>query len=256
MTALPRLSPRVPTFERNIQTTGVMIGVPCYGGLIHDACMHGLLETRMAFHELGIGWNIVTTRNESLVQRARNTICAHFLASSADRLIFIDADIGFTADQVLRLLAHDRDVVAGMYRKKNLERVDFAVNWLPGLTSPRDPETGAIQAAAVATGFLAIKRGVLEAMAAGFPQLQYALSPSDGQPGPWRDHCHAFFDCWIDPATRAYLSEDYAFCARWRAMGGEVWADPGLILEHNGTVTLAADPMDGLTVTSSAAGAA
>jgi hypothetical protein len=28
------------------------------------------------------------------------------------------------------------------------------------------------------------------------------------------------FDCMICPETRRYLSEDFAFCARWRALGG------------------------------------
>lgn len=248
----PRLSPFVPIFERPITTSGIMIAIPCYGGMIHDACLHGLLESRMEFARLGLPWNIVTVRNESLVQRARNTCVAHFLASSCDRLVFVDADIGFTAAQLLRLLAHDRDLVAGLYRKKRLEAVDFAVNWLPGTTARRDPATGAVEAAAVATGFLAIKRGVFDRMIAAFPQARYVINPGDGAPGAWRDHTHALFDCWIDPITRGYLSEDYAFCARWRALGGEVWADPGLILEHHGSLCLTADPMAGLTVASSA----
>lgn len=247
-----RLSPHVPQFERAISTRGIMLAVPCYGGLVHDACMHGLLESRAEFIRLGLPWNIVTIRNESLVQRARNTVVAHFLASDCDRLVFVDADIGFTPAQLLRLLAHDRDVIGGLYRRKSLDRVDFAINMLAGETAPRDPETGAIQVAAVATGFLAIKRRVIEQMVATFPHLHYLLNDGDGAPGAWRDHCYALFDCWIDPVTRGYLSEDYAFCARWRAMGGEVWADPGLILEHNGTLSLSADPMQGLTVASAA----
>lgn len=245
-TEAPRLSPRVPRFARTIETKGVLFGIPCYGGMVSDATLHGLLETRARFAEFGLPWNIMTLRNESLIQRARNHIVAHFLASDCDRLVFIDADIGFTADQVLRLLAHDRDLIAGMYRKKRLDAVEFAVNLLPGATVRPDPETGAIPAAAVATGFMAIKRGVLERMAQAFPQSRYRLNPGDGRPGAWREHTFALFDCWIDPASGAYLSEDYAFCHRWRALGGEVWADPGLILEHFGALSLSADPMDGL----------
>ena len=47
----------------------------------------------------------------------------------------------------------------------------------------------------------------------------------------------------IDPVTLDYYSEDYAFCERWRALGGECWVDPGLILEHWGTLCLTGDPM-------------
>jgi len=243
-----RLSPHAPRFEGDITTKGVMFGIPCYGGAMVDACQHGLQDTKAALDSLGIGYNEVTIRNESLVQRARNSIVAHFLASTADRLFFIDSDIGFSADQVLRLLSHDRDVIAGLYRKKRLDQVEFAVNMLPGETAMRDPETGAVQCAAVATGFLCIKRNVIESMVQAFPHLHYHMPDGDGTPGNWRSHTYALFDCWIDPITRAYLREDYAFCSRWRAMGGEVWCDPGLILEHYGMLALSADPMDGLQV--------
>lgn len=239
-------SPHVPRFEREITTRGVMFGLPCYGGVIHTPCMLGLRDAEQALNRLGIATGLVTITNESLVQRARNGIVAHFLASECDRLIFVDADIGFTARDVLRLLAHDRDVIGGLYRKKSLDRVDFAVNWIPNERSVarRDVETGAIECARIATGFLQIKRGVFERMAQAFPQLRYEANPGDGAPGPWRDNLHTFFDCWIDPATRGFLSEDYAFCDRWRAMGGEVWCDPGIILRHHGTLCLEADPVE------------
>ncbi len=254
MSAPLRLSPDAPLFERDITTKGVMFGLPCFGGQVFESCLHGLLESRMEFHRLGIPWNIVTIRNESLVQRARNSIVAHFLASNCDRLFFIDADIGFSAGQVLRLLSHDRDVIAGLYRKKSLDRVEFAVNLLPNEagSARRDPETGAVQVAAVATGFLCIKRHVIERMVEAMPETRYAMREGDGAPGDWRDHTHALFDCKIDPATGGYLSEDYLFCHRWRALGGEVWCDPGLVLEHHGALCLSADPMAGLTVASSA----
>jgi hypothetical protein len=242
---LPRLSPHVPRFDRAIKTSGVIIGIPCYGGNLHYACHAGVVDLIEKAREAAIPLGFHLVGNESLVQRARNGIVAQFLATSADRLIFIDADIGFSGDQVLRLLAHDRPVMAGIYRKKNLHRVDYAVNWMTDAEGavPRDPATGAIRARDVGTGFLAIKREVFEAMARAFPHIRYRTPHEDrGMP----TEAHAFFDCWIDPATGEYLSEDYAFCRRWLAMGGEVWVDPGIILDHHGMLPLTADPMEHL----------
>ena len=248
--AVPKdgFSPHVPRFERDVKTSGLAFGLPCYGGLVHAPTMLALREAEAMLNCLGIATAVITITNESLVQRARNGIVAHFLDTPCDRLLFVDADIGFTGRDVLRLLAHDRDLIGGLYRKKSLDRIDFAVNWLPNRDNqvPRDTETGAMRCARIATGFMMVKRRVFEDMARSFPQTRYALSPDDGAPGGWREKLHAWFECWIDPATGAYLSEDYAFCDRWRAMGGEVWCDPGLILRHHGTLCLEADPMEHL----------
>lgn len=259
-TAVPPdgFSPHVPRFERDVTTRGVMFGVPCYGGVVHAPTMLGLREAEAMLGRLGIRTGIITITNESLVQRARNGIVAHFLETTLDRLLFVDADIGFTGRDVLRLLAHDRDVIGGLYRKKQIDRVDFAVNWLPNRQNQvmRDTETGALRCARVATGFMMVKRRVFEDMAQAFPQSRYVLNASEGVPGGWRDRLHTWFDCWIDPATGGYLSEDYAFCDRWRAMGGEVWCDPGLILRHHGTLCLDADPMEHLLAVPDATDAA
>lgn len=239
-------SPHAPRFEREIATRGVMFGVPCYGGQLHAETYHGLREAENMLREHGITCGVITIQNESLVQRARNGIVARFLDSGCDRLIFVDADIGFTGRDVLRLLAHDRDVIGGLYRKKSLASVDFAVNWLPSAdgTAWRDEQTGALECARIATGFLHIKRRVFERMAEADPALRYRQAAHEGEPGGWRDHLFTFFDCWVDRETGAYLSEDYAFCDRWRRLGGRVWCDPGIILRHHGNVALTADPLE------------
>jgi hypothetical protein len=280
----PRLSPHVPRFARDIRTRGVMIGLPCYGGQMSTATYHGLREAEDLFRQHGLPWNVCTIANESLIQRARNGIAARFLASGCDRLVFIDVDIGFSGEQLLRLLAHDRPIVAGVYRKAVLDRPEFAVNFIPtpDRSVRQDRETGAIECAAAATGFMAIRRDVFEAMEAcrpvgpvrdlwgrlhpvlrlapeinrrafqaitgHLPARPYRHLSGDGQPVDFAAHLRNWFDCWHDPADGGYLSEDYAFCARWRAMGGEVWIDPGLILDHMKTLALRADPVEALCI--------
>lgn len=246
------LSPVAPAIPADVAIGGgVMFGLPCYGGHLSDATLRGMLDAQALFAAQGVPFSYVTTRNESLVQRARNTIVAHFLASSARWLMFVDADIGFSGRQVLRLLAHDRPIIGGLYRRKTLHRIDWVVNLLPPVagarTVRRDPATGAIQVAAIGTGFMLIRRDVIEAMLRRYPQTRYQTAASDGAPGEWRHHTYALFDCWIDE-TGNYLSEDYAFCRRWRDMGGEIWADPGIILGHHGTAEFLGDPMSGIEI--------
>ena len=48
-------------------------------------------------------------------------------------------------------------------------------------------------------------------------------------------HLHwLFFDCMVDPDSGRYLSEDYAFCRRWRDIGGKIWVDLQCKLLHLG----------------------
>lgn len=242
MPEIPRISPHAPRFERRVRTTGIMIGVPCYGGMMSAATYHGLRDTENECRDLGIPFHVITITNESLVQRARNRIAAYFLRSSCDRLVFVDADIGFVGAQVLRLVKHDVPLIGATYRKKSVHEVEFAVNFAPhdGIVQ-RNAETGAVEARHIPTGFMCVKREVFETIRTAMPHLRYMVRDDGEQRDEW-----AFFDCWIDPASNTYLSEDYAFCERWRALGGTVWLDPAIILEHHGIVPLHADPLEQL----------
>lgn len=232
-----------PSFVSNATVRGVMFGVPCFGGMLATATLNGLLSTQRAFLAAGIRFDCATTANESLVTRARNSIVAHFLASDCSHLFFVDADIGFGADAVLRLLAHDRPVIGGLYRQKRANAVEWAVDWGPKEhgAAVRDPRTGAVRVAALGAGFLCITRDALEHMVRSFPETRYF--PRGSAPSaPWETHCHALFDTGIDPETQTYVGEDYMFCARWRSAGGEVWCDPAILLEHHGQACFAGDP--------------
>lgn len=244
--AAPVWSRVTPPLHASLATTGIMLGIPCYGGQMVEATTRSLEATYRHFADLGVPLLPCFVRNESLVQRARNRIVAEFLASGCDQLVFIDADIGFQPDHLLRLVTHAEEMVGGLYRKKTLDEVSFAVNFdiRPDGTSERIEKTGLIAAKHLATGFLKIRRVVFDRMREAMPHLRYRAHPSEGGEGEWRDHLWSFFDCWICPATGVYLSEDWGFCERWRAIGGRCWVDPTMILQHFGQFGIWADPAD------------
>ena len=229
--APPWIAAGAPIFEADLRGTGIMAAVPCYGGMLTTAALRGLLETQRAMISLGLPFAVATMTNESLITRARNALVARFLASDASHLLFVDSDIGFSADAVLRLLGHGRPVTGGLYRSKTTERHEWVATF-PEPRVRRDETTGAVEVLAIGTGFLLIHRGVLLAMAEAHPQTLYR-----SEDGP----VHALFATGVADGT--YLSEDYHFCARWRAMGGEIWCDPAIRLEHHGQVSLVGDPM-------------
>ena len=238
--APPWISESAPIFRSSIESTGLMVAMPCFGGMVTAAAMRGALDTQGACLALGLPFVLATLTNESLVTRGRNALASIFLRSSASHLLFLDSDIGFGADAVLRLLGHGRPVMGGLYRSKRLGGADWVATFPggKGATVRRDATTGAVEVEAIGTGFLLLHRQVLEKLAEAHPETLHQT-----EDGP----AHALFEAGVDPTAAPgegrYLSEDFLFCARWRALGGEVWCDPAVRLEHHGQVALAGDPM-------------
>ena len=139
--------------------------------------------------------------------------------------MFVDADVGFDTEAIYKLIAHDKDVVGGIYPKKTFEP-EYVFN----ATADAKREGDLIEVDDLGTGFLLIKRGVIERMMEKFPDLKYTNNINyDPLTEPYM---YALFDTTIDNGT--YLSEDYTFCKRWRGLGGKIYADTSIELTHTG----------------------
>lgn len=226
----------------------ILIGTPSYNGSVTFNYMHSVLEMVELCNRARVGIGFQPLAHESLVTRARNFIANSFLRQKDySHLLFIDADIGFPGNAALRYMRADKDVVCGIYPLKHLD-VDRLRRMPAGLSSEEAVAstlryTVKLQAGCVvegglvpveygSTGFMMIKRQVLERMAEAHPELRYRnsfVNSGDEEGDNW-----AFFDTAIDPENRDYLPEDYAFCKRWRALGGEIHADVLSRFVHSG----------------------
>jgi hypothetical protein len=170
--------------------------------------------------------------------------------------MFIDADIGFSPDQVIRLLRFDADVAAGAYplkqydwekveRAVRADRPDVQISALHYVLAWEgkgtiETKNGFARVKRVGTGFLLIRRNVIEQMCQAYPELRH-IAPVYAGLKPEVEPRWALFDCMIDSETKEYLSEDYAFCQRWRAVGGKIWLDTLSKLSHVGPIVFAGD---------------
>lgn len=243
-----------PTSSR----ASLYLATPCYGCGVTLAFMTSVLNLQAACMEIGTHIQMDFLGNESLVQRARNILVARFLQSKCTHLLFIDADIEFHPSTVMRLLAFDRDVVTAVYPKKlvDWERVEAKVqqrqagsiiggddepfdqmgldfNLNMDTSKPVRVENGFVNVLDAATGFMLIKRSILERMVDHYRDELHCINDIMGSSQSVKDYV-AVFDCMIDPDTRRYLSEDFAFCRRLQLMGGEIWADLLSPLAHVG----------------------
>ena len=98
-----------------------MIATPMYGGVCTGNFMVGVLQTINKMQSVGVQVYFVQMGNESLITRARNELTRIFMEQGFDYLMFIDADISFDGQAVATLMAADKDIVCGIYPKKEVD---------------------------------------------------------------------------------------------------------------------------------------
>jgi hypothetical protein len=201
--------------------------------------------------------------NESLITRARNYLVDEFLnRSDCSHMLFIDSDINFNPQDVIAMLALDRDVIGGPYPKKaikwtNIKKAvqmhpDIEPGVLEKLTGDYvfNPVKGTAQFSVseplevmeIGTGFMMIKREVFPKFAEQYPHLKYKPDHVGQAHFDGSRYIHAYFDTVIDSVdsivgggSERYLSEDYMFCQMWRKMGGQIYLCPWMKTQHIGT---------------------
>lgn len=223
-----------------LREMSVFFATPCYGGLLTDQYFLSMFKATQELMRAGINFKITTLRNESLISRARNILTAMFMQSDCTHLLFVDADIEFQPDAIIRALAYDKDIIAGAYPKKTLP-IQYAINLKIYDKESRRVRTdkGAVEVLDASTGFFLVKRETVEKMMAAHPELHYK---SDSNTDPiYNEYMYALFDTMIDPRDSRYLSEDYTFCRRWQNLGGEIWVDTNTKLNHVGSYTFEGD---------------
>ena len=183
--------------------------------------------------------------SDSLVPRARNRACAKFLRGKRDYILFIDTDIVFCRDHLDMLMQSDDPIVAGIYCKKELE-VAPCLN----LLDPNQalPVGGLVEIARAGTGFLRIHRVVLERMKENPARMPLLGASNDPNIAHWSEaalylnhgeHEWDFFPTGVK--NREYLSEDWYFCDRARALGFKVMLDTRIQTKHEGTIFFPTD---------------
>ncbi len=225
------------------------LATPCYGGMVNIYFLRAVLALAGACEARGVGLHVELLSNDNQICRARARLAARFLAHpEATHLFFVDADIGFAPENAFRLLDAGRDVAGGVYPLKTIDwdkvraaalagdadlmakSVGYVIRFLPTPDRSVVVEDGFAKAAYVGTGFLMIARAAVERVCAAHPELTADLSDVD----PELTQAAMVFDTMIEAETGQHLSEDYAFCRRWRDLGGDIWADMESRLTHVG----------------------
>lgn len=217
---------------------GVVIGTPSRNGYAPLEYTTSMIETQRALWQNGHACGMLAEMNESILPAGRNRIVAKFL--SLDRawthLLWIDDDMQWSGADVIRLLSHGEDFVAGGYlRKDNIP----SPRWTCKLEeNPVIDGRGLTRAFGVGMGFTMISRAALERMYAAYQDRPYEDLSLPDLPMLW------LFD--IEVRDARVNGEDYIFCELWLKIGGEIWVDTTLELGHIGRKTWKANLAAGI----------
>lgn len=242
----------------------VLFATPSYDAKVYTGFFESMLKTIIILKHHNIEADLMFLPGDSLIPRARNNLVAKFLSfKKFSHLMFIDSDIIWHPNAILRLLQNDKDLVGAAYPKKkilwkrlanikghlpnkkqkhneNLDEteflkhhmIDYNFNVKDDSIEQVKVENTVIKVKHIATGFMLMKREMLEKMCKEYPKLKYvddvgALTEAE------QKNAYALFNCEIDEKGH-FLSEDWLFCDRWRKIGGEVYIDFTIGLTHMG----------------------
>lgn len=156
------------------------------------------------------------------VDQVRNLI-AHWVVNKYDYLFSVDSDISFESNTLVKLLAHNKDVVCGLY----IQRIPgthtlevYEKNGQGGVSNiPVDklPANSLYEISGCGFGCTLVKKEVMVAI--GYPQFKYYSAI---------DHKNT-------------ISEDVDFCAKALVKGFKLWTDTSIICGHTGKFTFNVD---------------
>lgn len=244
----------------------VYILTPCYGSVCYVNYVYSLMMTLEVFKQYKITANVEFCKSDSLVTRARNNLVAKAMNDpNMTHILFIDNDISWEPFDVLKLLLHDKNIVGGIYPLKNyhwnkllenngesvknmIEKknksqlsdfindenmiqynlLNYNINYK---SNEIKIEKNLTEVKHIPTGFMLLKRSVIEKMQEAYPSTKYTddvhfLTEEENK------YCYALFDCGVE--DEHYFSEDWMFCHRWSKMGGKLWIDISINLTHTG----------------------
>lgn len=211
------------------------ICIPCYGGMLTEAVFSSMLKFQLLAARQGLRYDVSTMVNESLVTRARNSLVGLMMANpQSTHLLFIDADIRFKAEDIVKLVLRDKDIIGGPVPVKS-EPPRYALSQL------REPviEGDLLELRYLGTAFLMIKREVLLKLFEAHPNEKYRDGLGLGK--DVEPFLYNLFASYVDEEQQNLLSEDWAFCQRARKQGYRIWCDRSITLDHNGYHTFQGD---------------
>lgn len=206
----------------------VFIATPAFDGRVHVQYAVALAETQTLLASFGISVQVQINSSGSLLVAERNRLNKAFLASDCTHMLCIDSDLGWPAGAVKAMLDHDVDFVAGLYPARG-EKSTFLFRPIYKEDKSIDKtESGLLKMNSIPSGFMLMKRHLLERMTAHFAHLYFEPKHKDYK----HENGYCLFN--TEVVDGEFWGEDYVFSRRVRESGFEILVDPLIEFDHAG----------------------
>lgn len=209
----------------------IMIGLPCGGGIVSEKTTLGLFNLAKTLVRNDISHGLLTLANSSSITQARSKVANFFINNTEhEYLFFLDSDIGFDPQDVVKLLSHRVPIVSGAYPMKTIPE-----KYCIDIFEPEKRQGDLLKINGNGMGFVIIHRQVFLDIAKQYPGLQYI--PSDYHSdtpytqGEINNSYHYFAE---HKSQSGFMSEDKSFFYRASQVGYDIWLDTSIRLNHTG----------------------
>lgn len=220
----------IKTIRPDMSGVRLMVCCPTVDGCYESGFMVGLFQTMRTLEKLGVHCELAEEKYTADIALARAKLFAAFRRSTNTHALWVDSDMGYGPNEVVRLFAANKDFVAAAGPKKRYP-ISFAANYTDDNGNPLplmyDMDTGTMEVTEIGMAFALMTKKCAEKMTAAYPELLYTGITGENE---W-----AVFNPMV--RNRRYFSEDFAFCSRWRAIGGKCYMAPEVELSHTGKHT-------------------
>ena len=230
---------------------GICICTPFYGEEVKVQYMESMLKTHLEFQKSNIPIINIFLYNTSLITKARNELVSKFMNNTdLDYMIFIDSDISFNPQDIIKLMSYDKQLIGATYPKKTLNWLELQKGIINNIAKNSSElieltseytiydknksllSNGLMNVERLGTGFMMIKRSLLAKMEKKYPNLMYKMERQINEKEKDRKKGYGFFDSRL--INKEHISEDYSFCDYVKGIGEKIYIDPKIELIHHG----------------------
>lgn len=209
-------APRTPLGKAHIMLATTAYDSP------DAAYTFSIARSREALHAVGFSVSYILLTGNCHVDDARNTVIHEFMQTDCSDLVFLDADVSWKPEDLVKLCEYDLDLVGGVYpyRREDQRGKTMPFVSLKGATV----QDGLLEVVGLPTGFMRISRRCIEAL---IPDCE-TFNSKDGK----RVGIPLLFERTLVDGTR--YGGDINFCLKWASRGGKLYAAVDFHLGHTG----------------------